>query len=53
MGKKVEVKLPRVKCNDCGHIWNPRVVQPTWCPKCLHTDIMLAEDNKINSNGKG
>ena len=26
-------ELPRLKCNQCGHTWIPRVLKPKKCPR--------------------
>jgi hypothetical protein len=32
--KMVMVSVPQATCNFCGHVWFPRVVLPTACPRC-------------------
>jgi len=33
---EIEIILPELKCERCGHTWNPRVKVPKVCPnpKC-------------------
>ena len=43
---KLEIKLPRVKCSNCGHEWTPRKPNPIWCPKCMHPDIVIIKNKE-------
>lgn len=27
-------KISRVKCNQCGHVWVPRIENPRQCARC-------------------
>jgi predicted Zn-ribbon and HTH transcriptional regulator len=40
----LKVKIIKVKCKHCGYEWIPRKVSPTWCPKCIRTDLEIIED---------
>jgi len=43
----VTVKLAKVRCKHCGHIWIPRVSNVTWCPKCLRGEIEMYEEEEL------
>lgn len=47
----IEVKIPKVRCKDCGYTWVPRIPKPTWCPKCLHTNLELIGDAPNDQKG--
>ena len=29
-----KVKLPKLRCKQCGHKWIPRIPDPGVCPNC-------------------
>jgi Zn finger protein HypA/HybF involved in hydrogenase expression len=30
----MKVKLPKIKCQKCGHVWIPKKEDVRQCPKC-------------------
>ncbi len=31
------IQIAQVKCQKCGHVWAPRIVDPQKCPRCQST----------------
>ena len=40
-----KLKLPVVECQHCFHKWIPRKEKPIWCPKCMHPDFKIKDEN--------
>ncbi len=46
----MKIKLKKLQCNNCGHIWTPRKEEVRICPKC-HS-LRWDKNNKEKSNKK-
>ena len=44
-----ETKPEVARCNQCGHVWEPRVNPPQSCPRCKRYDWNEPKKGEVNA----